>query len=325
MTLADLEFSEGLLTRRGLLACVIGEVRFTKLILGAFFQLISCLIRVEISMNSTSKLLKILSHSIRRRIIKCLEEQESLSFNDLLKLVKNKNHGELGFHLRALEGLIEKKSPDEYSLTNKGLLAAGLIDDISLILSRTTQDLLSSPIRYVQSLVLGDHAFFLSDSETNKKDTCFSYLRAGLANGEAAVFFAREQKLDSYVHEIPRHGISAKYIDEKALIIMSAEEWYINKGKAHAQTILSNWTKLIKAKQKAKFLGLRGAGEMDVFFDYAKTRELLTYERMLGKNFTVNLCALCIYDANRLDERQFRQMVTFHGHVISKDIAYNLT
>jgi DNA-binding transcriptional ArsR family regulator len=276
-------------------------------------------------MNSTSKLLKILSHSIRRRVIRCLEKQGSLSFNDLLKLVNSKNHGELGFHLRALKGLIEQKSSDEYSLTDNGLLAAGLLDDISLILSRTTQDLVNSPIRYVQSLVLGDHAFFPCDSETNKKDTCFSYLKAGLANGEAAVFFAREQKLDSYVHEIQRYGISAERIDEEALVIMSAEEWYINKGKAHAQTIISNWTKLLKAKQKAGFLGLRGAGEMDVFFDYAKTRELLTYERMLGREFTLNLCGLCIYDDNRLDGKQFRQMVTYHGHIISKDMAYKLT
>lgn len=276
-------------------------------------------------MNSTSKLLKILSHSMRRRIIKCLEEQESLSSNDLLKLVKNKNHGELGFHLRALKGLIEKKSSDEYSLTNRGFLAAGLLDDISLMLSRTTQDLLYPPIRYVQNLVLGDHAFFLCDSETDKKDVCFSYLRAGLANGEAAVFMAREQKLDSYVHEIRRNGISAEYVDEEALIMMSAEEWYINKGKSHAQTIISNWINLLKAKQKAKFLGLRAAGEMEVFFERAKTKELLTYEKMLGRNFTFNLCGLCIYDANRLDERQFRQIAAFHGHIISKDIAYKLT
>ena len=276
-------------------------------------------------MNSTSKLLKILSHSTRRRIIECLEEQGPLSFNDLLKLVNTKNHGELGFHLRALKGLIEQKSSKEFSLTNKGLLAAGLLDDVSLILSRTTQDLLHSPIRYVQSLALGDHAFFSSDSETSTKDICFSYLRAGLANGEAAVFFAREQKLDSYVHEIKQHGIDAECIDESALVIMSAEDWYINKGKAHAQTIISNWTKLLKAKQKAGFLGLRGAGEMGVFFDHAKNRELLAYERMLGKNLTNKWCGLCIYDDSRLDERRFRQMVAFHGHVVSKDIAYKLT
>jgi hypothetical protein len=64
---------------------------------------------------------------------------------------------------------------------------------------------------------------------------------------------------------------------------------------------------------------------MDVFFDCAKTRELLAYERMLGREFTLKWCGLCIYDDNRLDERQFRQMVTFHGHIISKDIAYKLT
>jgi DNA-binding transcriptional ArsR family regulator len=276
-------------------------------------------------MDATSSLLKMLSHPVRRRIIKCLAEQGSLPFNDLLKFINNRNHGELGFHLRALKDLIEKESSGEYSLTDKGLLAASLLDSISLILSGATEDLSHSPIRYVQRLVLGDHAFFSCDSETTKKDICFPYLRTGLANGEAAVFLAREQKLDSYAHEIQRYEISAEYIDRKALIIMSAEEWYINKGKAHAQTIISNWTKLLKTKQKAGFLGLRAAAEMDVFFDYAKTRELLKYERMLGRKFTLNLCGLCIYDDDRLDERQFRQMVTFHGHVISKDLAYKLT
>jgi DNA-binding transcriptional ArsR family regulator len=276
-------------------------------------------------MDATSNLLKILSHPVRRRIIKCLAEQGSSSFNDLLKFVNSRNHGELGFHLRALKDLIKKKSSGEYSLTNKGLLAANLLDNISLMLSGATQDLSYSPISYVQRLVLGDHAFLSSDSETTKKDICFPYLRAGLANGEAAVFLAGEQKLDSYAHEIQRYEINAEYIDRKALIIMSAEEWYINKGKAHAQTIISNWTKLLKTKQKAGFLGLRAAAEADVFFDYAKTRELLKYEKMLGRKFTLNVCGLCIYDDDRLDERLFRQIVTFHGHVISKDIAYKLT
>lgn len=276
-------------------------------------------------MDATSSLLKILSHPVRRRIIKCLAEQESLSFNDLLKFINSRNHGELGFHLRALKDLIEKRSSGEYSLTNKGLLAANLLDNISLILSGATQDLSYSPIRYAQRLALGDHAFLSSDSETTKKDICFPYLKAGLENGEAAVFLAGEQKLDSYAHEIQQYEIGAEYIDRKALIIMSAEEWYINKGKAHARTIISNWTKLLKTKQKAGFLGLHAAAEMDVFFDYAKTKELLKYERMLGRNFTLNLCGLCVYDDNRLDERLFRQLVTFHGHVISKDIAYKLT
>jgi DNA-binding transcriptional ArsR family regulator len=276
-------------------------------------------------MDATSNLLKILSHPVRRRIIKCLAEQGSSSFNDLLKFVNSRNHGELGFHLRALKDLIKKKSSGEYSLTNKGLLAANLLDNISLMLSGATQDLSYSPISYVQRLVLGDHAFLSCDSETTKKDICFPYLRTGLANGEATVFLAGEQKLDSYAHEIQRYEINAEYIDRKALIIMSAEEWYINKGKAHAQTIISNWIKLLKTKQEAGFLGLRAAAEVDVFFDYAKTRELLKYERMLGRNFTLNLCGLCVYDDDRLDERLFRQIVKFHGHVISKDIAYKLT
>jgi DNA-binding transcriptional ArsR family regulator len=115
-------------------------------------------------MDATSSFLKILSHPVRRRIIKCLAEQGSLPFNDLLKFINNRNHGELGFHLRAMEDLTKKESSGEYSLTDKGLLAASLLDSISLILSGATEDLSYSPIRYAQRLVLGDHAFLSYDS-----------------------------------------------------------------------------------------------------------------------------------------------------------------
>jgi hypothetical protein len=38
-----------------------------------------------------------------------------------------------------------------------------------------------------------------------------------------------------------------------------------------------------------------------------------------------DISTVFVFDDNRLDEGQFRQMVTFHGHIISKDIGYKLT
>jgi len=106
---------------------------------------------------------------------------------------------------------------------------------------------------------------------------------------------------------------------------MSAYEWYLKKGKAQAETIIANWRKLVNEKQKAGFTGLRGAGEMEVFFANSKSEELLRYEAALGRKFDFNLCALCLYDTEWIDETQVTQLNKYHGHRIFKDIALKAT
>lgn len=102
---------------------------------------------------------------------------------------------------------------------------------------------------------------------------------------------------------------------------MSADEWYLRKGKAQAETIIANWLTLLKEKQRAGFKGLRAAGEMEAFFDYAKIKELFRYEASLGRQLTSSMCVLCFYDMNRLDENQLIRLIKCHGHLIFKDIV----
>jgi len=60
---------------------------------------------------------------------------------------------------------------------------------------------------------------------------------------------------------------------------------------------------------------------MEVFLNYAKSKELLRYEAALGRQLPPNLCGLCLYDTRRLDEEQLIQLNNSHGHSIFKDIA----
>jgi len=127
--------------------------------------------------------------------------------------------------------------------------------------------------------------------------------------------------VDSETQAIQRYGISADYFGTEAFTIMSADEWYLKRGRAQPPTIIANWLTLLNEKQKAGFTGLRVAGEMEVFFDNAKVTELLRYEAMLGRQFAFDLCAMCLYDVNRLEEKQVIQLNKCHGHEIFKDIA----
>jgi len=267
-----------------------------------------------------------LAHPIRRRIIECLQEKDALSFRELLKHVGIGNHGKLGFHMKALGELVEREpSMGKYRLTDRGQLAGELIWDTRFIVDRGGRDLTHEPTRYVRRLRFGDHAILYYDTEDIKREISFSFLEAGLPKGEAVVYLVSDHRLGSEGQAIQRHGISANCFRMGAFTIMSADEWYLKKGKAQAKTIIANWLMLAKEKQKAGFTGLRGAGEMEVFFDNAKIKELLRYEAAFGRQLPLNLCALCIYDMNRLDEDQIIKLKKCHGHEIFKDTALKTT
>lgn len=267
-----------------------------------------------------------LAHPIRRRIIECLQESKNVSFRELLKYVGVGNHGKLGFHIKALGGLVERKpSMGKYCLTEKGQLAGELIWDIRYIIERGGRDLAYEPTRYVKRLRFGDHAILYYDTEDVKREISFPFLEVGLPKGEAVVYIVSERKLDSENQAIQRYGISADYFRNGAFTIMSADEWYLEKGKAQAKTIIANTLSLLKEKQKAGFTGLRGTGEMEVFFANSKSEELLRYEAALGRQLASNICVLCLYDTEWLDEKQVIQLNKCHGHRIFRDIALTAT
>ncbi len=275
--------------------------------------------------NWDEEILKALAHPIRRRIIECLREKNALSYNELLKFINIENHGKLGFHMRALKGLVERDpSKKKYRLTDRGQVAGELIWDINFIISRGGRDLAQEPTRYVRNLKFGDHALFMYNAEEDRREISFSFLEAGLPRKEAVIFLVQEQKLDSQTREIQRYGISADYFRNEAFTIMSAEDWYLKKGKAEAKTIIENALKLLETKQKAGFKGLRVAAEMGVFLENAKEKELLKYEAALGRKLDFEACALCMYDTAKLDETQLVQLTKLHGHLISKDMAWKI-
>jgi len=204
-----------------------------------------------------------------------------------------------------------------------------LLGAIELLLEKMRrenfEELAFQPPMYVQHLRSRDHAALFYDTGDVKHKICFQFLEAGLLRGEATVYLVSEHKLDLESREIKRYGISVNSPRKKAFTIMSADEWYLKKGEAQAETIIANWLKLLKEKQKAGFTALRAACEMEVFFDYEKSRELLRYEAALGRQLSLNACALCLYNTHRLGEKPFIQLIKSHGHSIFKDIALKTT
>jgi len=257
-----------------------------------------------------------MSHPVNRKIIECLQD-ENLTFSELLdKVGDDGNHGKFGYHLRTLREFVElEPTTKKYCLTDRGKLLAGIIHDFRFLTSRGKE-----ASRYAERLTIGDHAVAFYDNEDFKRQISFPFLKAGLLRGEAAVYFVSEDKLDSEIREIKKYGMELDSLPTEAFTIMSACEWYLRKGRAKAKTIVTNWQTLIHEKKKAGFAGVHGAGEVAVFISNGKSEELLRYGEALGRQLAFDLCALCLYDKNILEERYIARVFHCHGHIISEDL-----
>jgi hypothetical protein len=257
-----------------------------------------------------------MSHPVNREIVECLHD-ENLGFTELLNKVGGVgNHGKFGYHLRTLSEFVElEPTTKKYRLTDRGKLLANLIHDFRFVISRGKE-----ASRYSERLTIGDHAVTLYDTEDFKHQILFPFLKAGLSRGEAAVYIASEEKLDSEIREIHKYGVDLDRLPTEAFTIMSAYEWYLRKGRAKAKTIVTNWQTLIQEKKKAGFAGVHAAGEVAVFISNGKSEELLRYDEALGRQLASDLCVLCLYDKNTLEERHIARVLNCHGHIISKGL-----
>ena len=256
-----------------------------------------------------------MSHPTNRGIIDCLRDH-SLSFTDLMNKVGNSDHGRFGYHLRMLREFVELESiTKEYRLTDKGKLLSAVIRDFRFLTSGVNE-----ASRYAKNLRIGDHAVALYDNEDFERRISFPFLKAGLSRGEATVYVVSEDKLDSEVRELQKYGIDFDGLPMGTFTVISAYEWFLRKGKAKAKTIAANWQTLVQEKKKAGFLGVHAAAEMAFSIDNSKSKELLRFEQSLGRKLASDVCGLCLYDKNILEEGFLTRVLNCHGHVISKDL-----
>jgi hypothetical protein len=72
---------------------------------------------------------KILKDEKRRKILSLLNDSTSLSYTELLNSLGISNTGKLNYHLKILNGLVNKGEDGRYNLTEKGKLAVRLLDE----------------------------------------------------------------------------------------------------------------------------------------------------------------------------------------------------
>lgn len=75
------------------------------------------------------ELFKVLSHPLRARIIELLSENVELSYTEILNTLRI-DTGQLNFHLKNLNGLLERTEEGNYVLTDKGKIAHKIVKEV---------------------------------------------------------------------------------------------------------------------------------------------------------------------------------------------------
>jgi uncharacterized RDD family membrane protein YckC len=84
---------------------------------------------MTVNQDSMSKIIAVLSHSLRREILLIIRDRGECSFTDLLNVLKV-DTGKLSFHLRNLSAFIEQTPTGKYKLSRTGENAVRVINDV---------------------------------------------------------------------------------------------------------------------------------------------------------------------------------------------------
>ena len=179
-------------------------------------------------------------------------------------------------------------------------------------------------LSFVKSIQVKEHAILFYSNPEDKHEVLFTYLKAGLEAGEAAIYVASDEPADEIRRAMKEFGLDASRYEKGALRVVDYWEWYIIGGKLDIGRTLALWEHSLQEAVARGFKGLRVTGEMSCFFRNHMLNELVIYERALHRELTTPMEAICAYDDSIVlkgaeDDRYLRiylDLITAHGTIL---------
>ncbi len=169
------------------------------------------------------------------------------------------------------------------------------------------------------------HAILFYADRRDKREVLFTYLKAGLDAGEAAIYVASDESPHALRQAMKEFGLDTDHHEKThALRIADYREWYIIAGECDISRTFSLWERSLREAFERGFKGLRVAGEMSCFFKHHMLNELVIYERALHRELSIPMEAICAYDdtvvlKGATEDRYLRlylDLVTAHGTIL---------
>jgi len=176
-------------------------------------------------------------------------------------------------------------------------------------------------LEFVKSMRPRDHVILFYSNPEDKRMVLFTYLKAGLSRGEAAVYVASQEAPEEIEEAMKRFNIDVEtYEKSGALKVISYKDWYFRGGRFNAAETMELWKNLYEEALAKGFKGLRVTGETSCFFEKRRVKELLAYEEALHRVLEIPIAAICAYDtevvAQERDGKLFLDLIQAHSTVI---------
>ncbi|MGB9023177.1 MAG: MEDS domain-containing protein [Candidatus Bathyarchaeia archaeon] len=174
---------------------------------------------------------------------------------------------------------------------------------------------------FVRELKPTDHVIMFYSKPEDKHEVLFSYLKAGLDQGEAAAYVAAQESPDEIIDSMRRFGVEVDRLEKSgALRVLSYKDWYFKEGRFSIENTMKLWKALLDEAKARGFKSLRVTGEMAFFFEKKMVKELLEYENALHRTLELPLTAICAYDAEAVAKegrgRLYLDLIKAHRSVI---------
>jgi len=178
---------------------------------------------------------------------------------------------------------------------------------------------------FVRTMQPKGQAILFYTNHRDKHEILFTYLKAGLDAGEAAVYVVSDESPDQLRQAMRSFGLNTDHYEKtRALRVVDYREWYIIEGEFDISRTFSLWERSLREALERGFKGLRVAGETSCFFRHHMLNELVIYERALHRELSIPMEAICAYDdtvvlKGATEDRYLRlylDLVTAHGTIL---------
>ena len=167
----------------------------------------------------------------------------------------------------------------------------------------------------------GSHMILFYNSQKEKHQVLFSFIKHGLEKGEAIIYMSDERSPRQITKDISAFGIDVDQHEKTgALRILNGEDWYVQNGTINKELVLKKWAKAFSNATKNGFCGLGISGEPTYFFKHNILEPWMDYERSLPRRFDFPITAICRYRTRDLASHNMSyllELVKIHSHSIT--------
>lgn len=157
------------------------------------------------------------------------------------------------------------------------------------------------------------HSLCLLEGDRNKGYPELYDKIASYAAGNYAIIYAVEDDITRAVRRMSYHGMEVEALVESGVLtIVDRNTMYsIERTELDGHALLNSWhSVMLKVKRRSSFDGILAIGSADNFFGSPSHHDrLVEYEQMIGKNFHIQLEAICCYNTKTMGLLSFGQIV----------------